>query len=120
MTNYSSPLVRDYSANAPAVPLVGANFTTGVYAGYNLLATVPSDESRNSIDIENLSGAQIVIVRDNGEAASGAAPVGASVFALAGGAGAGSQGGSWASTTFKGRVQVFSPSSSAQVAIFVD
>jgi hypothetical protein len=111
----------DYSANQPALPNVGANFgSSGVYAGYVLIAAVPASPSRTNIDIENSSGAQIVVIRDDGTALSGAAPANASVFALGGGVGAGAQGGSWSSQTFKGRVQVYAASATAQVAIFAD
>ncbi len=111
----------DYSTNKPAIPNVGANFAaSGPYASYVLLATIPLGAILNSVDIENTSGAQIAIVRDDGTAANGAAPANASVFPLAGGAGAGQQGGAWGSTTFRGRVQIYAPSASAQVAIFVD
>lgn len=117
----SGSLGADNSANKPALPNVGANFgASGVYANYLLITTVPANPSRLSIDVENTSGAQIVIVRDDGTAASGAAPVNASAFVLAGGAAAGAQGGSWTSQTFKGRVQVYAPSSSAQVAVMVE
>ena len=111
----------DYSANKPSLPNIGANFgSSGVYASYVLIATVPANSARYNIDIENTSGAQIVVVRDDGAAASGTAPNNASVFALGGGINAGSQGGSWSSQTFKGRVQVYAASSTAQVAIFTD
>ena len=62
----------------------------------------------------------IAVVRDDGTAAAAAAPTNASVFALAGGSIAGAQGGSWNSQTFKGRIQIYAPASTAQVAIFVD
>lgn len=108
----------DYSANKPTLPNVGANFAAaGPYASYVLIATVPANSARFGIDIENTSGAQIVIVRDDGTAASASAPVNASVFVLAGGSGVGSQGGAWSSQTFKGRLQIYAPSSSAQVAV---
>ncbi|MBV8474084.1 MAG: hypothetical protein JO107_14795 [Hyphomicrobiales bacterium] len=117
----------DYSANKPTLPNVSANFgASGVYANYVLIATVPANPSRLSIDVENTSGAQIAIVRDDGTAASGTAPNNASVFALAGGSvpgggsAVGTQGGSWSSQTFKGRVQVYAPSSSAQVVVMVE
>jgi hypothetical protein len=111
----------DYSANSPALPNVGANFAaSGPYASYVLVATVPAAPSRNSVDVENTSGNQIAIVRDDGTAASGAAPNHASVFTLAGGSAVGAQGGSYVSGTFKGRLQIYAPSSSAQLAIFVD
>ena len=111
----------DFSANQPTLPAIGANFAaSGPYASYVLIATRAANLSRANIDIENTSGAQIVIVRDDGTAATSAAPANASVFALAGGSGAGSQGGAWSSTTFKGRIQVFAALSSAQVAIMED
>jgi hypothetical protein len=114
-------LGRDFSANAPTLPTIGANFgATGVYANYVLIATVPASATRFNIDVENVSGAQIVVIRDDGTASNGASPVNASVFALAPGSAAGAQGGSYASQTFKGRLQIFAPSASAQVAIFAD
>jgi len=111
----------DYSANKPTLPNVGANFAaSGPYASYVLIATVPASATRNNVDIENTSGAQIAIIRDDGTAAGAAAPVNASVFALAGGSGAGAQGGAWSSQTFKGRLQIYSASSAAQVAVMVE
>ena len=112
---------RDYSANAPTLPAVGSGFAaSGPYASYVLIATRAANPARCSIDVENNSGSQIVVVRDDGTAANGVTPVNASVFPLAAGVGAGSQGGSWQSSTFKGRVQVYAASSAAQVAIFED
>lgn len=109
---------KDWSANKPALPNIGSNFgATGPYANYALIATVPANASRNSIDIENNSGAQIAVLLDDGTAASGTAPANASVFALGGGASAGAQGGSWVSQWEKGRVQIFAPSASAQVSV---
>jgi hypothetical protein len=111
----------DYSANKPTLPNVGANFAaSGPYASYILITTVPASATRNSVDIENTSGAQIAIIRDDGTAAAAAAPVNASVFALGGGSGAGAQGGAWSSQTFKGRLQIYSASSAAQVAVMVE
>jgi hypothetical protein len=102
----------DYSSNRPALPAVGANFAaSGPYASYVLTATAPASAARAAIDVENTSGAQIVILRDDGTAAAGAAPANASLFALGGGSAAGAQGGSWTSATFKGRVQVYAPAS---------
>jgi hypothetical protein len=111
----------DYSANKPTIPNVGSNFAaSGPYASYVLIATANASSSRTNIDIENTSGDQIVVVCDDGTAATGAAPVNTSIFALAPGAAAGAQGGAWSSVTFDGRVQVYAPSSSDQVAIFVN
>ncbi len=112
---------RDYSANPPALPSVGANFSaSGPYANYVLIQTIPASATRIAVDIENTSGAQIAIVRDDGSAANGAAPANASAFALGPGAAAGAQGGSWTSQTFKGRVQIYAPSSTAFVAAFAE
>ncbi|WP_143016606.1 hypothetical protein [Paraburkholderia phenazinium] len=112
---------QDHSANQPALPVVGQPFAAaGPYASYVLIATVPASPSRNNVDIENTSGAQIAVVRDDGTAASGAAPANASVFALGGGSAAGAQGGAWSSQTFKGRLQIYAPSSTAIVSVMVD
>jgi hypothetical protein len=112
---------KDYSANPPTPPNIGANFgATGPYANYVLIATVPASATRFLIDVENTSGAQVVIVRDDGVASGGVSPANASIFALGAGSGVGSQGGSWSSLTFKGRAQIYAPSSMAQVAVFVD
>ena len=114
----SGSIGADYSANKPALPNVGANFAAGgPFANYVSIVTVAASASRLSIDVENDSGAQIAIILDDGAAASGAAPNNASVFALGGGAGVGVQGGSWVSLIEKGRVQVYAPASTAQVAI---
>ena len=80
---------------------------TGSFAGYVLVGSVPSNPTRAGLYIENISGQQVVCVRDDGTAAAGAAPANASWFLLGGGTGVPSQGGSWASTTFKGRIQIW-------------
>ncbi|HDR9048747.1 TPA: hypothetical protein QDA94_002978 [Burkholderia vietnamiensis] len=119
--NQAGSAGTDYSANKPTIPNVGAAFgASGPYANYVLVATVPALSTRNNVDIENISGAQIAVVRDDGTAGSGAAPANASVFALAGGSSAGAQGGAWSSQTFKGRLQIYAPSSSAIVSVMVD
>lgn len=111
----------DFSVNAPALPVIGSGFgSSGPYANYLLIRTVAANPGRNNLDVENNSGAQIAILRDDGTAAAGSAPAAASVFALAGGAGIGSQGGSWSTATFKGRIQIFAPTATAQVAVFQD
>ena len=118
----ASGLGRDASVNQPSLPVVGSNFGgSGPYANYALVKTIPADATRRLIDVENNSGAQIVIVRDDGTAATGAAPANASVFALAGGSGVGSQGGSFVSTTFGGRLQIYAPAATTpQIAILID
>ncbi|MGF7131892.1 hypothetical protein P3T40_003375 [Paraburkholderia sp. EB58] len=123
MTDFSLMFAagRDYSANKPALPAVGAAFGgSGPYANYVLVSTIPASTGRNNVDIENTSGAQIAVVRDDGTAAAGAAPNNASVFALVGGSAAGAQGGAWSSATFKGRLQIYAPVSTAIVSVMVD
>lgn len=100
---------RDYSAGAPTIPNIGATFGAGIYDGYVVAATRAANPTRANIDVENCTGATIVVVRDDGTAASGAAPTNASVFALGGGPAPGAQGGAWSSTTFKGRLQIYAP-----------
>ena len=113
----------DYSANQPTLPNLGSNFAaSGPYASYALLKTIPANLARNCIDIENVSGAQIAVVIDDGTATTGNALSNPSVFALSG-AGtsvSGQQGGSWTSTTEKGRVQIFAASSAAFVSVRVN
>lgn len=112
---------RDYSGNQPTLPNVGGAFgSTGPYANYVLVAIVPASAARFNIDVENTSGAQIAIVRDDGTAANGSTPMNASVFALGGGSAVGAQGGSWSSQTFKGRVQIYAPLGTAQIAVMVE
>jgi len=111
----------DNSLNKPSLPNLGAAFAaSGPYASYVLVGTINANPSRANIDVENNSGAQILVVRDDGTASSGSALSNASAFPLGGGAGTGSQGGSWSSSTFKGRLQIYAPSATAQVAVFQD
>jgi hypothetical protein len=108
----------DYSANKPAIPVIGAAFAaSGPYASYVLITTVPALSTRNEIEVQNVSGAQIAVLLDDGTAASSAAPVNASLFSLGGGSASGAQGGAWSSTAFKGRVQVYALSSTAFVEV---
>ena len=100
---------RDSRAGAPAAPNVGAAFGPGLYAGYVVVTTRAANPARANIDVENCTGGPIVVVRDDGTAASGAAPANASVFALGGGVAPGAQGGAWSTTTFKGRLQIYAP-----------
>ena len=100
---------HDYSAGKPTLPNVGTAFGAGVYSGYVCVATRAASATRANIDVENCTGAQIVVLRDDGTAATGAAPANASVFALSGGTAPGAQGGSWSSPTFKGRLQIYAP-----------
>jgi hypothetical protein len=112
---------QDVSLNRPAIPLVGSNFSNGgPYANYVLLGAVQANSTRHAIDVENTSGAPIVLVIDDGVASTGFAPANASLVPLAGGGTAGSQGGSWTSYAEKGRVSVYAPSASAFVTMRTD
>ena len=103
--------------NKPALPVVGTNFGgTGPYANYFYLGSVPNILGKE-VEVVNTSGAQIVLILDDGMAATGPAPQNASVFSLAGGSGVGSQGTIWNSLVFKGRIQIYAPASTAQVMV---
>jgi len=112
----------DRSINAPTIPSVGADFgNVAPYNNYHLVKTIAANPLRQYIDVENTSGAQIVLLRDDGAAANGQLPTNASIIPLAGGSGVGSQGGSWSSTTFKGRLQIYGPpSTTPQITAFED
>jgi hypothetical protein len=105
----SSPANRAFLPSA-----IGATVGTSIYGGSGPFAAyvlvdnnAPANLSRANIDVENISGAQVVVVRDDGTAAAGSAPVNASWFLLAGGGTGPSQGGAWSSTTFRGRIQLW-------------
>jgi hypothetical protein len=111
----------DYSENKPAVPNVGAAFgATGPYANYALIGTIPANPNRSYVEVQNTSGAPIVLIRDDGTAAGGAAPAQASVIPLDGGAATNRQGGSWASRTFRGRIQIYAPAGTPPITAFED
>lgn len=111
---------KDYSVNKPAVPMIGVDFvSSGPYANYKLVTTIQS-ASRNTISVQNTSGQQIVLVIDDGTAAINTMPANASLVALNGGTTIGSRGDSWDSNTFKGRIQIYAPSTSAFVTIFAN
>lgn len=118
---FNGSVGTDYSVNKPTIPNVGDNFAaSGPYASYVLLQTVEASAVRKNIEVLNTSGAQIVVIRDDGVVSAGAQPTNASLIALAGGAGVGSQGGSWYSRSFRGRLQVYAPSAGAFVTIMQD
>jgi hypothetical protein len=112
----SGSVGADFSSttNHTALPsAVGATIGTSTYGGsgpfaaYILVASAAANASRANIDVENISGSTVVVVRDDGTAATGSAPVNASWFLLAGGGTGPSQGGAWSSTTFRGRIQLW-------------
>lgn len=108
----------DYSVNRPTIPAVGQPFTGAPWDQYVLLVAVPANADRANVSISNASGNAILVIRDDGAAVAGHAPVNASIIPLAAGQVNG-QGGYWSSTTFKGRVQVYGPAGSF-VSVFVD
>ncbi len=93
----------DYSVNAAAVPM----------SGFVLLATIPASATRAAVEVQNQSAGAIQVIRDDGSATAGTV----SSILLAGGTAAGTQGGGWSSTTFKGRVLIYGASGS-QVSAF--
>jgi hypothetical protein len=111
----------DFSVNSPQIPELGAGFPgSGLYPNFVLVTTIPANATRMNVDIENSSGGPIVILRDDGTAATGQTLNNASMFPLAGGLTPGAQGGSWSSTTFKGRIQIFAPASNVFITAMVD
>lgn len=89
----------DFSANAATIPM----------AGFVLLATIPATPTRAAVEIQNQSAGTLQVVRDDGTGAN------QTTILLGPGSGAGTQGGGWANTTFKGRIRVYG-ASGAQVA----
>lgn len=109
---------QDFSVNKPSLPNVGATFgSTGPYANYVLIATLPADPSRNSWIFQNQSSGQVVLVFDDGTAGSGVAPANTTVMSYSAAATSGGQGAADGDLTFKGRIQVYAPSASAQIAL---
>lgn len=120
--NAGSSTGADFSGNQPTLPLIGGNFNgSGPYANYVQVAICPANPDRTNIDVENTSGVQIAVVRDDGTAITGAAPVAGSVFALDPGPNPGQQGAAWSSTTFRGRIRIFAPAAltgNSYIALF--
>lgn len=99
----------DYSANMPTPPNVGANFAaSGPYANYVLVDMLPATPTRVAWHFQNASGFDCVLAFDDGTAASGAAPVNASMEPIdPSPRGAAHQGGGDGDSDFKGRIQVY-------------
>jgi hypothetical protein len=111
----------DHSVAKPDLPNVGANFGgSGPYASYQLLKTVPANPNRAGVEVFNNSTEQVVVVRDDGVAPGATAPQNATPFALAPAVAQGGQGGTWRSTTFRGRLQVYAPAGTEQIIICED
>ena len=90
----------DLSANEATVPI----------ATYVLLATVPATPSRAAVEVQNQSATTVQVVKDDG------ADNELTTILLASGGAVNTQGGSWMSLTFKGRVRVYGPTGS-QVSV---
>jgi hypothetical protein len=93
----------NFSANAATVPI----------SGLVLLTTVPATPGRAYVEIQNQSAAMVQVVRDDGLGNNQTS------ILIASGSAAGTQGGSWFSATFKGRIRVYG-ASGAQVAAYQD
>jgi hypothetical protein len=116
----TKPLIRNASTTSVTLPAIGQPFAaSGPYASYVLLTTIPADEARQELFIQNLSTAQIALILDDSTTAVGSVPaVGkATVMSLAAAGVAGGAGGLF-SDRFQGRVQVYALSAAAQVAAF--
>jgi hypothetical protein len=112
-------LLKDYSVNEPTIPAIGAAFAaSGPYASFVLLGTVPADQGRQRLYIQNDSAAVVALVLDDGTTASGSVPAAgkASVVSLAAASAAGGQGGVF-SNEFKGRVQIYGASGAQVTAL---
>ncbi len=112
----------DFSTNMPAFPVVGANWpTTGsLYENYVLLTTIPANPARANAEIHNLSGVNLVVIRDDGTAQTGNVMTNASLFMIPPGAGQGQPGAPYANKTFKGRYQVYGPAGAGPITALVD
>lgn len=86
----------DFSANAATIPM----------SGFSLLATIPATPGRAGVEIQNQSAGTLQVVRDDGAGAN------QTTILLGPGAGVGTQGGGWSSSTFKGRIRVYGTSGS--------
>ena len=72
-------------------------------ATFVLLATIPINGNRSTVEVQNQSAALIQVVLDDGSGTAGTI----SSYLLGPGTGANTAGGVWNSQTFKGRVRVY-------------
>lgn len=92
----------DRSANAPAGPGAATSFTfNGVTL--NLLSTIAANPARCGLEVNNTTGALIVVVLDDGANTAGTV----SLFPLAPGAGQFQQGGDFSPSNELGRLRIF-------------
>ncbi len=113
-------LGADYSQNTPSYPNVGSNFTSGIFSGWYLIATVPVNLTRAKIMIDNMDTNQMLVVFDDGTATTGQAPTNATGFLLNPKVTTGPEGGHFESTTKRGRAQIYSSNSGAWISASVD
>ena len=90
----------DYSVTPAAIPM----------ATFSLLATIPANPARCSVEVQNQSAGTVQVVKDDGNGLNQVS------ILLATGGSVGTQGGSWNSQTFKGRVRVYAVAG-AQISI---
>lgn len=100
----SGSLGVDHSANASTVPI----------SGYALLITVAANTRRNFMEVQNQSTDLIQLVRDDGLNNN------ITTILLSGAPSSGAQGANWTSDTFKGRLRIYAPNSTDQVACYED
>ena len=108
-----------FSNPALTLPAIGANFgTTGPYANYVLLSTVPADQARMELSAQNLSTSVAVLILDDGSTPVGSVPAAgkATTAALSAASVAGGVGGTFADK-FQGRAQVYGALSTSQIAV---
>lgn len=92
----------DHSANAPAGPGAATSFTFNGVA-VNLLTTIAANPNRRGIEVNNTTGALVVVVLDDGANTLSAT----SLLPLAPGAGPFQQGGDFSPPNELGRVRIF-------------
>lgn len=80
----------------------------------HLLLTIPVNANRNFVGVQNQSGEQIQVVRDKGDGTQ------LTILLLESGGANNTGGGEWGSTTFKGRLRVYSATSTDQVGAYED
>lgn len=112
----------DYSANEPAFPNIGAaQFpNSGPYALWFLLTTVPANQTRAKIMIDNMSTGPMLVLFDDGTALAGTQPNNSTAFILNPKVTTGPEGGHFESTTKRGRAQIYSASNTSWVSASID
>lgn len=111
----------DQSANAPAMPTVGAaTFGAAPWATWVLLKTILANPIRNLITVVNMSTQQVLVVRDDGSVTMfGASVVNGSAFIINPLMSTGIQD-AYRSPTFRGALRIFGPSGGLYVSAWED